>query len=94
MYCLGCEYRLDHLSEHRCPECGREFDPDDISTFADRLTSLPSRGHLPPMFGVLGVVIGWAIGAVFSIELMGFLAFLGLICGFLAGYAARSRGEQ
>ena len=27
--CLSCKYDLTHLPEHRCPECGREFDPDD-----------------------------------------------------------------
>jgi hypothetical protein len=35
--CLSCKYDLSHLSsggEHRCPECGRAFDPGDPSTFA------------------------------------------------------------
>ena len=27
MYCRGCWYVLDGLTEHRCPECGRAFDP-------------------------------------------------------------------
>ena len=27
MYCRKCGYVLDHLIEHRCPECGRDFDP-------------------------------------------------------------------
>jgi len=33
MRCLNCKYDLRQLSEHRCPECGREFDPDDPQTF-------------------------------------------------------------
>ena len=33
MSCLGCEYSLDGLAEHRCPECGRPFDPEDSTSF-------------------------------------------------------------
>src|SRR5690349_15692237 len=32
MRCLDCHYSLKNLTEHRCPECGRAFDPDDPST--------------------------------------------------------------
>lgn len=35
MRCLTCEYPLHSLGSNRCPECGRPFDPDDASTFAD-----------------------------------------------------------
>jgi cytochrome b subunit of formate dehydrogenase len=31
--CLGCGYRIGEVSEHRCPECGRNFDPADDRTF-------------------------------------------------------------
>ncbi len=34
MYCQVCHYALDGLPEARCPECGREFNPSDSSTFA------------------------------------------------------------
>lgn len=34
MYCLVCEYELTGLDSHCCPECGREFNPADPSTFA------------------------------------------------------------
>jgi hypothetical protein len=27
MRCLKCKYDLSHLAEHRCPECGRVFNP-------------------------------------------------------------------
>jgi len=33
MFCLGCKYPLDGLAEHRCPECGRPFDPADSTSF-------------------------------------------------------------
>ncbi len=36
MYCRGCHYDLRHLSESRCPECGRGFDPLDRATFTTR----------------------------------------------------------
>lgn len=35
MFCIGCGYALRGLQEHRCPECGRGFDPADPNTFAD-----------------------------------------------------------
>ncbi len=37
--CRGCAYRLQGLTEHRCPECGRPFDPSDRTTFHTRLAS-------------------------------------------------------
>ena len=33
--CLSCRYCLVGLSEPRCPECGRIFDPSDHRTFLD-----------------------------------------------------------
>ena len=33
MHCLDCDYSLHNLSENRCPECGRAFDPDDPTTY-------------------------------------------------------------
>ncbi len=43
-HCLGCSYLLEGLSEDRCPECGRPFDPDDLNTF--RLGGPPGKGYL------------------------------------------------
>jgi hypothetical protein len=34
MYCLGCSYALVGLEESRCPECGRVFDPADLTTYS------------------------------------------------------------
>lgn len=36
-HCQSCGYSLQGLAENRCPECGRGFDPRDISTFASRI---------------------------------------------------------
>src|SRR5262245_29301499 len=33
MRCKACHYSLKNLTEYRCPECGREFDPSDPSSF-------------------------------------------------------------
>ncbi len=32
-FCRQCGYALQGLPEPRCPECGRDFDPDDPTTF-------------------------------------------------------------
>lgn len=31
--CLNCGYIVDGLSDNRCPECGRAFDPDNPKTY-------------------------------------------------------------
>lgn len=33
IYCRKCWYILDGLDRHRCPECGRTFDPADRRTY-------------------------------------------------------------
>jgi hypothetical protein len=33
MRCKTCHYSLANLTLHRCPECGRAFDPRDRRTF-------------------------------------------------------------
>lgn len=35
LLCMKCQYPLGGLSEHRCPECGREFSPDDFIPAGD-----------------------------------------------------------
>ena len=35
MYCLKCGYSLRHLNRSACPECGREFNTNDPSTYSD-----------------------------------------------------------
>ena len=36
MRCKACHYSLTNLTEHRCPECGRAFDPHFPHTFDQR----------------------------------------------------------
>jgi hypothetical protein len=33
LHCKSCQYDLRKLTEHRCPECARFFDPEDSNTF-------------------------------------------------------------
>jgi hypothetical protein len=68
--CKTCHYSLDGLTEHRCPECGTPFDPNDPSTFApsarERLptASLLLLLLLVSMIAVLA--IGWPLFVVVS----------------------------
>jgi hypothetical protein len=59
--CLSCKYDLSQLTsggEHRCPECGRAFDPDDPSTFdSKRLRNWPSLLCIV-LIGVLAALYG------------------------------------
>jgi MFS family permease len=50
--CLGCGYILDGLPENRCPECGREFDPNDADSYLQRQYS----GTPYLIAAVLGIV--------------------------------------
>lgn len=43
MRCLSCRYDLSHLTEQRCPECGRAFDPSDPATFESEATKQTIR---------------------------------------------------
>jgi len=56
MNCRKCHYRLAGLTHGRCPECGREFDPDDPSSF---LTAASNRsGRLSRVFACVVIVTG------------------------------------
>ena len=73
-YCSDCEYNLDGLPEHRCPECGQPFDPDDPRTFKTARPHKRWRWHVllrPSPLGYLyllvPVIIGLLIALLFSI---------------------------
>lgn len=51
MYCLTCDYDLRALPEHRCPECGRAFDPSRPDTFARKPPPAPGF----PMWAAVAV---------------------------------------
>jgi hypothetical protein len=55
--CIDCQYPLDKLAEHRCPECGRAFDPDDPRTYAKQPTMLDRLLRQALIAGVLFVIV-------------------------------------
>ncbi|MCC6907920.1 MAG: hypothetical protein IT430_08285 [Phycisphaerales bacterium] len=58
MHCLSCNYDLQNLAEHRCPECGRVFDPGDDRTFRS-----PDSARLRvPVNLVLLLFVGLGVG--------------------------------
>ncbi len=71
IYCRGCCYRLDHLEVRKCPDCGREFDPDNASTYSlkpvntDRRARIGRLSYLAATITLIcGIycVIGMALG--------------------------------
>jgi hypothetical protein len=65
--CLGCDYPLRGLPQHRCPECGRVFDPADATTFNPGLTlPLIVRWSLRPAGPLLCL---WALVAAIALAL-------------------------
>jgi hypothetical protein len=48
--CKTCHYSLANLKEHRCPECGRAFDPNDPTTFHP-------AAYVPLSKGVLSIIM-------------------------------------
>ncbi len=53
MRCKACGYDLRSLPEHRCPECGRRFDPDNPRTFLTK----PVCGRRYLSLAVVGAVL-------------------------------------
>ncbi len=56
--CLGCGYALRGLAEARCPECGREFDPNDPMTM--NVPGISRRKPPKPIPFSVGIIL-WAI---------------------------------
>ena len=59
-FCLGCEYPLFGLQTYRCPECGRQFDPQDGRTFTQFTKGQRFfkrlEQYVPPALILLGIV--------------------------------------
>jgi predicted amidophosphoribosyltransferase len=56
--CLTCQYDLENLPEHRCPECGRAFDPDKPTSFSSDDDWVPVVIWLAVLLGPLLVLMG------------------------------------
>ena len=57
-YCLKCSYVLDGLPEQRCPECGREFDRNDASTF---------RKHPKPVKKTYAIILTYLLSGILAL---------------------------
>ncbi len=53
MRCKQCAYDLRDLGEHRCPECGRTFDPQRPKTWL----SSPVSGRKNLLLAIVGAVL-------------------------------------
>lgn len=81
-YCLHCDYQLIASEKGTCPECGKAFDPADVSTFATSVRRRVSRHHLVGAALLIGLVLwtaasvgfGYLIDLVAATYLVGFLA--------------------
>jgi hypothetical protein len=63
MRCLECAYNLHSLTERRCPECGKEFDPDDPSTYELTSPALRRRARAKLAF-ILAATANAIVGAL------------------------------
>jgi hypothetical protein len=74
--CLSCKYDLSNLTPtegvHRCPECGRAFDPNDSDTFDHGQTFHGLRVTLRAAVRLAAFYIGtyatiWVLAIVFHV---------------------------
>ncbi len=74
MHCMGCHYPLDGLQEHRCPECGRPFNPaQPLSFYRPRQLTGPRVRiwHLRDRLRMLAWLVGLAVaGIVFFLAIV------------------------
>ncbi len=67
MRCKRCGYDLRELGEHRCPECGRPFDPQRPTTWL----SNPVSGRKNLLLAIVGAtlfIIPLALGAMADLD--------------------------
>lgn len=71
--CLECGYVLTGLPEHRCPECGRQFDLDDPTSYSNKPLFVRWKFWLPgfilaaaggvALYLLLLWLAGWGVAA-------------------------------
>jgi predicted RNA-binding Zn-ribbon protein involved in translation (DUF1610 family) len=102
--CLDCGYIIDHLPETRCPECGKDFDPNKSETYWIRPTGA-KRGAINCGFKAAlaflatfaSVVLGNLLSMRWSKPIvsysLGLLAIVGIGFGFayVSGVAATAQ---
>ncbi len=71
MYCRKCGYQLAGLSENRCPECGRPFDPSNPRTFLRHPKGWRVRQWLRRIaWGLLALAVASAIALAVTIAVL------------------------
>src|SRR5689334_6120730 len=55
--CGNCGYALDGLTCHRCPECGRGFNPNDSKTYVQNIEWKFDRHALVAALGLLATFL-------------------------------------
>ena len=85
MYCRQCHYNLHGLTEYRCPECGKPYQPSNPSSF---YTKIPTAGDR--ILGSLQMNIHWREWIAVSVCLFWlyvlFIAATGNVRGGLPRY--------
>jgi hypothetical protein len=66
--CKSCRYPLAKLPEHRCPECGRGFDPNDPWSFENdgRWRDWPYFALLAGLIMIAAMLTGLAVPSLMS----------------------------
>lgn len=88
--CMSCGYVLQGLESRRCPECGREFDPNDPRTFSDKPPYLPTRYWFPGLVMAAVVTVVMGVGLVAAAGYGVAVSIVLPICfGTVLGYGVR-----
>ncbi len=89
MYCCDCRYPLRHASEHRGPECGRGFDPDDPTAHLLHPSALkPEVTRAITLLILVPIGLLFAVGAtvlLLVLLLFGFNSLVAIACGVSTG---------
>ena len=70
MFCRQCGYSLIGLPSHRCPECGRDFDPTKGKTFLTRPRAVFRRRVVKRIIYAILILVG------LSLPLDGYVGYL------------------
>jgi hypothetical protein len=95
--CQGCQYPLRGLTEARCPECGRPFDPADPTTmWHDRVPGRVGRFFLKPpgwplntatiLVGLMMLVAASGPGTYFGLFALALLAWLVIVTAWFVRF--------
>jgi len=91
-HCLTCNYVLNGTQGSACPECGRPFDPQNLSTVRidnpNFSPKAPWTSRWSLMFGIMGLLAS-------CIPLLGLLFPIGgVVCGHAAYYSIKRSRDR